>query len=104
MPAKSTTLAWKAYQIYSDGTLVSWDIDPATMKNVSHEQQDAMADKENKGAYSTTTVINDLTGAQPQNTPMVNNNSTKSTLPLWFSIIAIALSAVALSISLRKKK
>jgi len=56
-PATATTLAWKAYQTYADGTVVSWDQTPIA----GREDDDRLT------PYSTTTVINDLTTSTPSN-------------------------------------
>lgn len=111
VPAKQTTLNWKAYQTYSNGTVVSWDIDPATLKNMSDSDQDKMADQQNKGVYSTTTVINDLTGSnadsgtmsQSNSNSMMGYSSKRAAIPLGLSIVAVALSIIALAVALRKK-
>jgi uncharacterized protein YcnI len=50
VPAEATTLQWKAYQTYQDGSVVSWDQTPTG-------SDDAEGDK---GPYSTTKVVNDL--------------------------------------------
>ena len=97
VPANPTTLDWKAYQIYSDGTVVSWVVDPAKLQNLSDTQQDALADKENKGEYSTTQVINDLS-------PNNNNSSQSGQYTELLSGFAFLLSVIALAISLKNKK
>ncbi len=102
VPAKPTTLAWKAYQTYSDGTIVSWDVNPDTLKNLSDAQQDALADKQNKGEYSTTQVINDLTGNTTQQ-PM-NNSADKTTRLFAEAALGIAVVAFAVSVAGLKKK
>lgn len=101
VPEKLTTLVWKAYQTYSDGTVVSWDIDPAAMKNVSDKQQDAMADKQNKGVYSTTQIINDLTGTTTGTT--TNNLANQIQWLNFVSIGALVLSVFGILLALRKK-
>jgi uncharacterized protein YcnI len=95
--ANPTTLDWKAYQTYSDGTVVSWDVNPATVANLSDAQQDALADKENKGEYSTTQIINDLSATD-------NNSSQSLQYTEILSGLAFLLSVAALAISLRKKQ
>jgi uncharacterized protein YcnI len=100
VPTEPTTLAWKAYQTYSDGTVVSWDVDPAKMSKLSDAQQDALADKENKGEYSTTQVINDLAVSNVTN---ASENSNIQVIEL-FSGLAFLISVVALAISLKKKR
>jgi len=95
VPPTPTTLAWKAYQTYSDGTVVSWDVDPAKMANLSDAQQDQLADKENRGEYSTTQVINDLA---PSNAPTESPSSevqVADVLSGFAFIVAIAAFAIA---------
>ena len=59
VPGQPTTLQWKAYQTYQDGSIVSWDQTP-------NGSDDASGDS---GPYSTTQVINDLSS---------QNNGAKS--------------------------
>jgi len=109
VPAKPTTIAWNAYQTYSNGTVVSWDVDPATLKNLSDSQQDDLANKQNKGEYSTTQVINDLTGSST-NTSMtagisVSNADLVSKMK-WLMLVsggALVLSISGIVLALRKK-
>ncbi len=100
VPPIPATLYWKAYQTYSDGTVVSWDINPESLKNLSDSQQDQLADSENKGEYSTTNVVNDLTGFQTKSEITENN----SKLPIIFSIVALAISGLSLGLSLGGRK
>lgn len=95
VPAKQTTLAWKAYQTYSDGTVVSWDVNPAKLKNLSDAQQDALAEKQNKGVYSTTQVVNDLTGKAVLAATTQSQDSTNKIL----IEISIVLAGIAVSVS-----
>lgn len=107
VPAKETTLNWKAYQTYSDGTVVAWDHDPKLSKGPDDDSAPP--------PYSTTKVVNDLIGSGSNNNVTMNqsgNNtnppmtysSKRAALPFGMSVIALALSIVSLSISLRKKK
>ena len=88
VPSQPTTLTWKVYQTYADGTVVSWDQDPnAPKETTSHEES------ENTGSYSKTEVVDDLTPATaPQNTadPKV--------------MIAVGLSAISLIAALAALK
>lgn len=102
VPAKPTTLAWKAYQTYSNEIVVSWDVDPLSLKNFSDAQQDDLANKQNKGKYSTTTVINDLTGSNtPASQPMTLNR--KYQVFMWLGVIGFVLSLVSLGMQVMKK-
>jgi uncharacterized protein YcnI len=93
VPASPTTITWKAYQTYQDGTVVSWDQNPDTMKNLSDDEKEAL-EKKGKGPYSQSDVVNDLqsTQAEKNSTPETVNNTA-----LLFSVIAIVLSAVSLA-------
>ena len=84
-PAKSTTLQWKAYQTYKDGTVVSWDQTPT-----SGEDDD---DGSDKGPYSTTKVVNDLNN---NDTATDTTKSSSSTGAYILSGVALALAIVAL--------
>lgn len=70
VPAKETTLQWKAYQTYSDGTIVSWD--QAPVANMTDAQREEM-EKTGKGPYSETQIVNDL-AATP--TPKTGSGSS----------------------------
>lgn len=83
-PAEPTKLAWKAYQTYSDGTVVSWDQNPA----------EASGNKE-ATPYSITKVVNDLT-------PVPTNQDTDKT-SRNISYLALALSLIAFVTAVRAK-
>lgn len=103
-PAKQTTLNWKAYQTYSNGIVVSWDVNPATLKNLSDSQQDDLANKENKGVYATTSVINDLTNTKTSLTTGTNTNSVNHLK--WLMLLsgaAFVLSIIAICMQMKRK-
>ncbi len=55
-PAEATTLQWKAYQTYSDGTVVAWDVNENDIPlNAEGEHE-----SETMNPYSETKVVNDL--------------------------------------------
>lgn len=97
VPPKETTLKWKAYQTYQDGSVIAWDHAPG--KNPEDDSAPP--------PYSTTTVINDLTGAGSNqaniNMNMMESSSPKAILPITLSFVAIVLSVVSLTVALRKK-
>jgi uncharacterized protein YcnI len=101
-PPQPTTLDWKAYQTYSDGTVVAWDVDPAKFANMTDAQQDAMADKQNKGEYSTTQVVNDLASSETtgDSSSSVAQNAQIAEI---LAGIAILIALISLALSLRKK-
>ncbi len=86
-PSFESVLVWKAYQAYSDGTIVSWDAQPSTASEESEES----------GPYSQTKVIDDL---KPKAVTPTNQNSN------FVSYTALAISTLALFISAthRRKK
>jgi uncharacterized protein YcnI len=86
VPGSATTLDWKAYQTYADGTIVHWDQTP------NGKSDDSVGDA---GPYSVTKVTDDLTA-----TPAVTTKSSSNTLPLVISVIALLVGVYGL---LRKK-
>jgi uncharacterized protein YcnI len=80
-PAGESKLAWKAYQTYSDGSVVAWDQTPGT-------------DVENP--YSVTEVVDDLS-ADTEEEAVDASTSKKGELALVFSIVALALSVFVLT-------
>lgn len=98
VPASETTLNWKAYQSYSDGSIVKWDQAPQT--TMSDQDREKM-EKEGLGLYSTTTIVNDL-----QNTSSLRSDQKPASdnTALTLSITALALSVVALGKGFAKKK
>jgi len=97
VPASETTISWKAYQTYQDGTIVSWDQDPNLMKDLSDSQKE-VNEKKGLGPYSQTKIFNDLESAP--NT--INNESQNNSLRV-ISYAALVISLVALSMQLMKK-
>jgi uncharacterized protein YcnI len=90
VPAKETTINWKAYQTYQDGSMIAWDHDPKLSKGPDDDTAPP--------PYSTTKIINDL----KQPTPQTQTN-TNTSLPLGLSIIALILATAALATALRRK-
>ncbi|TSC84919.1 MAG: hypothetical protein G01um101413_303 [Parcubacteria group bacterium Gr01-1014_13] len=81
-PSKPTILNWKVYQTYADGTVVAWDLDPATKEK-----------KSGFGPYSMTKVIDDLSASPISTLSKADASDSNST-------VALALSAAAFVISL----
>ncbi len=86
VPSSATTLDWKAYQTYADGTTVHWDQTPVG------DEDDATG---NAGPYSRTQIVNDL------NANTTPTSSSQDNLALGLAVVAILLSVVSL---LRKPK
>lgn len=81
VPSRTTTLTWKAYQTYADGTTVAWDQAPTGRANDDD-------DGESTGPYSVTTVINDLTAPKP--------SSSNNILSLAIAVVALIIALAAL--------
>ena len=77
-PATPTTLVWKAYQTYADGSVVAWD-----QENEGGHQTDFTA----SGPASHTEIIDDLKTDEAK--------SQNNYLPLALSVVALALSGIA---------
>lgn len=92
VPAKETKIAWKAYQTYQDGETVEWINEPS-----EDHAEDAPP------PYSVTSVINDLQNGTDKDHAMPQGKD-KSSFVFVISIAALAMSAIALGLSLRKKK
>lgn len=89
-PSNTTTLAWKAYQTYSDGSVVAWDKNPDEVKEEGGNEAE-----ETSGPYSETKVIDDLT--EGASTTKADQTTT------WISYGALLLGAVAIALVLRKR-
>lgn len=94
VPGRTIDLAWKAYQTYEKGELVSWDIDPT-----SEVAKDPEAlEKNNQGPYSVTQVVDDLTPAAPK----AASSDLVPWLTLALSVLALIVAAAALARSTRR--
>lgn len=104
VPPTPTILKWKAYQTYSDGEVVSWDQAPAS-DNPMDMKGMTMKDFTKMGPYSTTQVINDLTGSNmAMSQSSADTSSNTENMALGISIIAGILSVVNLVMLLKEKK
>jgi len=104
-PVSETSIVWKAYQTYGDGTVVAWENDPKmiedyTKSNPPLERED---DHNAPRPYSQTQVVNDLIASpKPTAQDVIVDRSKTNNLPLVLSALAIVLSGFALGINLRK--
>lgn len=83
-PAKPTTLQWKAYQTYEDGTTVAWDQKPTA------GQDD---DSGNSGPYSQTKVVDTLSPAAATTN---SENDDAATLGVALGMLGVLLGGAAL--------
>lgn len=100
VPAKEATLQWKAYQIYSDGSVVAWD----------HAPSKDPTDDSAPPPYSTTKVVNDLTGSSANSTTMMAGasvtNADLASRMKWLMLMsggALVLSVVAIGMQMMRK-
>ena len=85
VPSTESTLQWKAYQQYQDGSVVAWERDP---KEPAAKNAAGRSDFSKAGPFSQTRVVDDL-----------KKSSHPADLPLWLSIAAILLSLASLLIA-----
>ncbi len=97
VPSSETKLTWKVYQTYQDGEVISWDQDPNTPKTSVKPGED----DEGFTPYSVTSVVNDLKPETSNNQESDEDNTENPAMLL--AILALVLSGIALTISLRKK-
>lgn len=104
VPATPTSLAWKAYQTYTDGTVVAWELG-------SNEPQptgpDGAPDFSTVGPASMTKVIDDLTADTNTKPAMMGYGSnmmmgSMQWLP-WAVVLSLVLSGVSLAMQLGRK-
>lgn len=109
-PPTETKLTWKAYQTYSDGSVVSWDQDPSVAEDAHDDAatEEAMEGEEasepepedfsKSGPYSTTDVQDDL--AADDGHGEKGDSKTKElmwkSLPSLLGLIAIGIALAAL--------
>lgn len=103
VPADETTITWKAYQTYEDGTVVSWDQNPDSLKNLSDAQKEEN-EKKGVGPYSQTKVVNDLATSTDTTSVTKADLANNTSFLITISGLSLILSAVAIYMVLTKKK
>ncbi len=79
-PARVTSLNWKAYETYEDGTVESWDQIPTGK------------DSQNSKPYSVTKVISDIAPSGSDATSSSETSSNNNILAVIFGLLAIIIS------------
>ncbi len=87
-PDTEDQLIWKAYQTYSDGTVVAWEINP----------NENLTDFSESGPYSTTTVVDDLTNKGTFSTWLTSEKAFS------FSLASLVISTISLVLVLSRKR
>lgn len=85
-------LEWKAYQVYDDGVVVSWD-EPASKEGHSHEGETS------SGPFSVTKVKSDVTQTQQKETA---SSGQPGEWALYIAISSLVVSMVAIGISIKR--
>jgi uncharacterized protein YcnI len=80
-PENETSLNWKAYQTYADGSVVAWD------------QKPDGKDSEDSTPYSVTKVVKDLSATT---TPASNDDNSTNTLAVAIGTLGVILGLAAL--------
>lgn len=89
VPTTPAVLQWKAYQKYSDGSVVSWDLGPDLRQPT---KPDGSPDFSSKGPYSKTNIVDDL-----------GVSKTNKDASFSISIAALLVALASAAVSLRKK-
>ncbi len=89
-PAKPTDLAWKVYQTYDSGKVVSWDQKPTKDEHASDDEEST------SGPYSVTKVVAELSASAAATSASDANTSNSSNA----AMIALGVSLTALLVSI----
>lgn len=87
VPTEPTTVMWKAYQTYADGSVVSWELMPDAEQP---KDEKGNADYSKFGPASSTKVVNDLTQTTSPEKTAKSDSSNK------IAMVALVLSLVSL--------
>jgi uncharacterized protein YcnI len=88
VPPQTTTLQWKAYQTYQDGSVVAWEADPNSKSE----------DFSKVGPYSQTKIINDMTPGKTTEEKSNDINRRDN----WIPYSALIIAALSLALQLRR--
>ncbi|HJQ07940.1 MAG TPA: DUF1775 domain-containing protein [Candidatus Saccharimonadales bacterium] len=101
-PDKATELQWKAYQIYSDGNVVAWDL----TEDKQPKKADGSPDFSKSGPFSVTKVTSETAADTANKHAHDNAHDAQSTAKwaLYVGIAGIILAFVAIFFATRKPK
>lgn len=101
VPASETTLLWRAYQTYRDGTVVEWALGP---NEEQPKNAEGAPDFSAKGPASITKVINDLAPTRQSANQNLMPKPVKGVGDsMILSILAVLISTFSLYIAYRKQ-
>ena len=92
MPATETSLVWKAYQTYADGTVISWDQDAYAN---DHEEENP-----NVGPYSETVVKSGDSDSSIMDAP---TDSSSNSASFYLSILALGIAGASLFLQFNRR-
>lgn len=97
VPEQATTLQWKAYQTYADGTVVSWD-----KENNGHGHD---SQSPNEGPFSVTEIVSETAAAKATQKADQAAADAQQTAKraLYIAIAALALGLLGLTLATRQK-
>lgn len=103
-PASEGSIDWKAYQTYGDGMVVAWENSPQVVADYAKNNppKEGVHDESAPKPFSVTKVVNDLSNDNIEDQKVVEGEDQGNT-PLFFSLIALALSSVSIGLVLRKR-
>lgn len=109
VPATTTTISWKAYQTYADGSIVAWDASPQAVADQKKAMDEAMKKEPNMKMdevtlkpYSETKVVDDLaavnsTSASTTSAADLKSATRNAKVALVVSVVGLLLGALAVS-------
>jgi uncharacterized protein YcnI len=101
-PAEETSLVWKAYQTYADGSVVAWDNSPEVVAEYTKNNPVASGHEDNHAAprpYSSTKVTNDLKVTSQPAVPVSQKDNSRT-----LSLVALLIAAASLGMQFYHKK
>lgn len=90
VPATSTALTWKAYQSYSDGSVVAWEL---ASESEQPKKNDGSPDFSTFGPASQTKIVDDL-----------SYTSTPIDSSMAVSVVALLISLASFAVGMKRKK
>lgn len=97
VPDKATELQWKAYQTYSDGTVVAWDKDESSH---GHDTEGS-----NSGPFSVTKVVDETEAEASLNitSKAASDAQTAATRAVYIAVVAVVVGFIGIFLATRKK-
>jgi uncharacterized protein YcnI len=101
VPAETTTLSWKAYQTYQDGSVVSWELGP---NDEQPKDEEGNPDYSKSGPASETRVVDDLSQEAKTSSDSQDDLVLGANLTELAAYAALVIAFLALVLSLRKRE